>query len=238
MPAGSSVDDRASARPTADALAAVARAATGRSAAVASRCWREPVDHVIGSWGTAALTRVRGVAAVGAETVPWSAVVKVLHSPRRLRLPDTLPADARRLLEATDRPDVAARGRRLPVRSGPRASRGDALPAPLPDRQPRRRDRRVARGRADRGRPVGSCPLRARGQAARPARGGMPVHPDVVRFGFHVALVVRSAFSALVFSGAPPPGPLTSARAGAVARRVRLTRHLVDLGLALPPAGP
>lgn len=106
MPAGPSVDDRASARPTADALAAVARAATGRSAAVASRCWREPVDHVIGSWGTAALTRVRGVAAVGAETVPWSAVVKVLHSPRRLRLPDTLPADARRLLEAivaTDR---------------------------------------------------------------------------------------------------------------------------------------
>jgi hypothetical protein len=74
--------------------------------------------------------------------------------------------------------------------------------------------------------------------AAGLADEGMPVDLDVVRFGFHGALVVRSAFSALVFSGAAPPGPPTPDRAATVARRVRLTRHLVDLGLALPHAGP
>ena len=58
---------------------------------------------------------------------------------------------------------------------------------------------------------------------------GLRVDRDVVRFGFHAALVVRSAFSAL-------PPALTDAPL--VARRVRLTRHLVDLGLALPVAGP
>jgi len=69
--------------------------------------------------------------------------------------------------------------------------------------------------------------------AAGLADEGMPVDPDVVRFGCFAALVVRSAFSAL-----PPPGPPTPGRAATVARRVRLTRHLVDLGLALPHAGP
>jgi hypothetical protein len=34
---------------------------------------------------------------------------------------------------------------------------------------------------------------------------------------------------------AGPPGPADSALIGS---RLRLTRHLVDLGLALPPAGP
>jgi hypothetical protein len=72
---------------------------------------------------------------------------------------------------------------------------------------------------------------------------GIRVDPDVVRFGCHAALVVRSAFSALEFSalefsGLPPPGPPTPDRAATVASRVRLTRHLVDLGLALPHAGP
>jgi hypothetical protein len=64
---------------------------------------------------------------------------------------------------------------------------------------------------------------------------GMRVGTDVVRFGFHVALVVRSAFSAL-----PPArlaGPATPGDAALVARRIRLTRYLVDLGLAPPEAG-
>jgi len=67
---------------------------------------------------------------------------------------------------------------------------------------------------------------------------GVHVDPDVVRFGFHGALVVRSVFSALASAALPLPGPPTPDRAATVARRVRLTRHLVDLGLALPPAGP
>jgi hypothetical protein len=65
---------------------------------------------------------------------------------------------------------------------------------------------------------------------------GLRVDADVVRFGFHAALVVRSAFSALPLrrlAGAPNRGD-----AALVAHRVRLARHLVDLGLALPTAGP
>jgi hypothetical protein len=58
---------------------------------------------------------------------------------------------------------------------------------------------------------------------------GLRVAADVVRFGFHAALVVRSAFSAL---------PHDLSDAALVARRVRLTRHVVDLGLALPTTGP
>jgi hypothetical protein len=65
---------------------------------------------------------------------------------------------------------------------------------------------------------------------------GLRVDGDVVRFGFHAALVVRSAFSALPL--ARLAGPPRRDDAAAVARRVRLTRHLVDLGLALPAAGP
>ncbi len=64
---------------------------------------------------------------------------------------------------------------------------------------------------------------------------GMRVHADVVRFGFHAALVVRSAFSAL------PLAHLAASSipdASVVTARVQLTRHLVDLGLALPEAGP
>ncbi len=65
---------------------------------------------------------------------------------------------------------------------------------------------------------------------------GLRVDVDVVRFGFHAALVVRSAFSALPLSHlAGPPRPGDAAR---VAHRVALTRQLVDLGLALPEAGP
>ena len=67
---------------------------------------------------------------------------------------------------------------------------------------------------------------------------GLSVDPDVVRFGFHAALVIRSAFSALQFSALPAPGAPTPGRAVTVARRVWSTRHLVHLGLALPPAGP
>ena len=65
---------------------------------------------------------------------------------------------------------------------------------------------------------------------------GLRVDGDVVRFGFHAALVVRSAFSALPL--ARLAGPPRRDDAATVARRVRLTRHLVDLGLALPATGP
>jgi len=62
------------------------------------------------------------------------------------------------------------------------------------------------------------------------------VDEDVVRFGFHAALVVRSAFSALPL--ARLSGPNTRADAALVAHRIRLTRYLVDLGLGLPETGP
>ena len=65
---------------------------------------------------------------------------------------------------------------------------------------------------------------------------GLRVAADVVRIGLHAALVVRSAFSALPLGRLA--GPPTRGDAALVARRVRLTRHLVDLGLALPSAGP
>jgi hypothetical protein len=132
MPAESVFGERAPALPEPSVLADVARAATGRPSAVVSRWWREPVDHVIGSWGTGGLSRIRGLATAGSATLPWSAVVKVLRSSRRLQLPDTLPADARRRLEAlaaTDRTwrheadvyragldDVLPAGMRLPQR--------------------------------------------------------------------------------------------------------------------------
>ena len=65
---------------------------------------------------------------------------------------------------------------------------------------------------------------------------GVVADADVVRFGVHAALVVRSAFSALPL--AHLAGSSTPGDAALVARRVRLTRHLVDLGLALPACGP
>ena len=397
MRAGASIADRAPARPEPGVLAEVARAATGRPTAVVSRWWREPVDHVIGSWGTAGLSRVRGIAAVGAETLPWSAVVKVLGSSRGLPLPDSLPAHARGRIEAmaaTDRTwrheadvyladldDVLPTGMRLPVRyriddhddeivewledvpiadvtwdrarftraatllgrlavrltrctrlpdsvlrvpgevlrlqwlerqvfalpalaggaiwadpqvaavadTGLRADllrlaervpallatldglpqtlvHGDASPQNLlvPAGAP---DTFVAidwslmgpaavgydlgqlliglahAGRLDVDRLTTVHDAVLPAYTAGLADEGIRVDPDVVRFGCHAALVVRSAFSALdfsalEFSGLPPPGPPTPDRAATVARRVRLTRHLVDLGLALPHAGP
>lgn len=65
---------------------------------------------------------------------------------------------------------------------------------------------------------------------------GLRVPADVVRFGFHAALAVRSAFSSLPL--ARLTGPAQPGDAALMARRVALTRHLVDLGLALPEAGP
>jgi hypothetical protein len=62
------------------------------------------------------------------------------------------------------------------------------------------------------------------------AAEGITVDADVVRFGCHAALAVRSALTALPLDG--------SADDDALAHRTRLTRYLVDLGLALPLAGP
>lgn len=375
----------ASVRLEPDVLADVARAAIGWPGTGVPRWWREPVDHVIGSWATAELSRVRGVAAAGAEMQPWSAVVKVLRSPRGLRLPDTLPGDVRRRVEAmaeADRTwrheadfyraeldDVLPTGMRLPVRyriddhgdrivewledvpiadvawDGARFANAAGLlgrlavrltRCALPDsvlrvpgevlrlqwleRQmfslpaltgatwvdPQVRAAADADLRTDLQRLAERVPALldvldglpqtfVHGDASQQnllvpadapatfvaidwslmgpaavgydlgqlliglahaglidvdrlpgvhdavlpaytaglADEGLIVDPDVVRFGFHAALVVRSAFSAL-----PPPAPPTPDRAAIVARRVRLTRHLVDLGLALPPAGP
>jgi hypothetical protein len=389
MRAGASIEDRAPLWAGPDVLAEVARAATGRPSAVVSRWWREPVEHVIGSWGTAGLSRVRGVATAGTETLPWSAVVKVLRSPRGLNLPDTLPADARRRIAAmaasdrtwrheadvyrADLDDVLPAGMRLPHRyriddhddeivewledvpiaDAPwdparfthaaallgrlavrltRSTRlpdslvppgevlrlqflerqvfalpalaGDALwAAPqvaavadaglrtdlhrLADRVPALLDTldRLPQtlvhgdaspqnllvpadapstfvvidwslmGPAAVGYDLGQLliglvhagqldihRLSSLQEAVLPAytaglaAEGLRVDPDVVRFGCHAALVVRSAFSALPLerlAGRPAPDDVDL-----VARRVRLTRHLVDLGLALPRTGP
>ncbi len=65
---------------------------------------------------------------------------------------------------------------------------------------------------------------------------GMRVDEDIVRFGFHAALVVRSAFSALPLHQLTDPPAHDNA--AVVASRLRLTRYLLDLGLALPQAGP
>jgi len=62
------------------------------------------------------------------------------------------------------------------------------------------------------------------------AAEGITVDAAVVRFGCHAALAVRSALTALPLDG--------SAGVDALAHRTRLTRCLVDLGLALPLAGP
>jgi hypothetical protein len=62
------------------------------------------------------------------------------------------------------------------------------------------------------------------------AAEGERVDVEVVRFGCHAALAVRSALTALPLDATPEPCVL--------AHRVGLTRHLVDLGLGLPLAGP
>jgi hypothetical protein len=59
----------------------------------------------------------------------------------------------------------------------------------------------------------------------------MPVSEEAVRDGLHTTLVVRSAFSALPLTHLTDPA--ASADASLVERRVRLTRFLVDIGLAL-----
>jgi hypothetical protein len=118
--------------PAGAGLTDVARAATGRPDAEVARWSVEPVAYPIGSWATAELSRVRGVATSGAEAVPWSVFVKVLRSPHGLRLPAELPAASRERLQAmvaTDRTwrheadvyradldDVLAAGMRMPAR--------------------------------------------------------------------------------------------------------------------------
>jgi hypothetical protein len=233
---------------------------------------------------------IRGVAAVGEVTLPWSAIVKVLLT-RSTRLPDSLlrvPGEVLRLqwlerqvfalsaladgaiwadppvaavADAGLRTDLQRLAERVPALLDtldglPQTLvHGDASPQNLlvPAADP---TTFVAidwslMGPAAVGYDLGQLliGLAHAGQldvhrlsslqeavlpayAAGLADEGLPVDPDVVRFGCHAALVVRSAFSAPV-SSAPTPG-----RAAAVASRVRLTRHLVDLGLALPPAGP
>ena len=369
----------------------VVRAATGRPTAEVSRWWTEPVDHPIGSFATAGLSRVRGVAAIGRASVSWSAFVKVLRSPRGLRLPDDLPPGLRGPLQAmasTDTTwrheadvyragldDVLPAGMRLPVRYriderddgrivewledvptaevrwdlarftraarllgrlAVRLTRCDRLPEslirvpgqvlrlqfverevfvlpvlagdaiwahPLVDALADRTLRADLHRLADRvpaildtldGLPqtfvhgdaspqnllvpadgsdtfvaidwslMGPCAvgydlgqlligLCHAGQldvdhlavvhdavlpayTAGLADEGLRVHPDVVRFGAHAAIVVRSAFSALPLSRLT--GVPTRDDAALVAQRVLLTRHLVDLGLALSADGP
>jgi Phosphotransferase enzyme family len=113
-------------------LTEVMRIATGLPDAEASSCRIEPVDYPVGSWATASLMRVRGLAVTPSGSVPWSVFVKTLHSPRGLRLPDELPAGQRervQALAASDRTwrheadfyradfdEVLPRGMRLPVR--------------------------------------------------------------------------------------------------------------------------
>lgn len=372
-------------------LTEVVRAATGRPDAEVSRCRTEPVDHQIGSWATADLQRLRGVASTHAGPMTWSVFVKTLHSPRGLRLPAELPAGAREhvlALAASDRTwrheadiyragldDLLPSGLRLPVRYrideqgadrivewledvptadvrwdrsrfelaaallgrlAARLTRTDRMPASvtrvpgeilrlqllerelfflptlagseiwahplveaaadpdlqtdllrLAERVPAILDAldalphtfvhgdaspqnllvpaadpgsfvaidwslvgpvavgydlgQLLVGLAHAGRlDVGALPALhdavLTAYTAGLADEGMRVGEDVVRFGFHAALVVRSAFSALPL--ARLAGPASRADAALVTRRVRLTRHLVDLGLALPATGP
>jgi hypothetical protein len=60
------------------------------------------------------------------------------------------------------------------------------------------------------------------------------IDDDAVRFGFDATLVIRSAFSALPLDRLT--GPPDDEPAAPVAARIALTRYLVDVGLALPPA--
>jgi len=350
----------------------------------------EPVDYQVGSWATAELSRVRGLAVAGAESVPWSVFVKTLRSPRWLQLPDMLPAVPRQQVQAmaaADRTwrheadlyraeldDVLPAGMRLPARYRIHEPNEDRIVEWLEDvptvdvRWDRARFERAARllGRlavrltraasrlpgsvtrvpgdvlrlqflerrlfslpALAGDAIWTHPLISADPTLRAdlhrladrvpalldtldrlpqtfghgdaspqnllvpaadpdtfvaidwsllgpaavgydlgqlliglahagqldvdvlagvhdtvlpayvdglADEGMPVDRDVVRFGFHAALVVRSAFSALPLDRLA--GPPTSHDPAVVGHRVRLTRHLVDLGLALPEAGP
>jgi hypothetical protein len=372
-------------------LAEVVQAATGRRDAQVSRCWTEPVDYPMGSWATADLRRVRGLAVSRTGSVPWSVFVKTLHSPRGLRLPDELPAHLRERVHAlaecdqtwrheadlyrADLDEVLPAGMRLPERYrileqgadrivewledvatadgrwdhtrferaavllgrlAVRLTRTDRMPASvtrIPGEVMRLQfmERELfflpalasdatwthplidavadAGLRADLPRLVERVPaildaldtlpqtymhgdaspqnllvpaadpdtfvaidwslmgpvalgydlsqllvglahagqldidlLPAVHDTVLPAytRGladeGMRTDEDAVRFGFHAALVVRSAFSALPLTRLA--GARTRADAALIADRIRLTRYLVDLGLALPETGP
>ena len=64
------------------------------------------------------------------------------------------------------------------------------------------------------------------------AEEGMKVDEKEVRYAFDAGLVIRSAFTALPLEQlSGPPG---NGLAALIAERVRLTRYLVDLGLAMP----
>lgn len=63
---------------------------------------------------------------------------------------------------------------------------------------------------------------------------GLPVDEGLVRTGFDGALILRSAFTALPLERLHEP--VSAELAGLFARRTRLTRYLVDLGLDLPVA--
>lgn len=113
-------------------LIEVVRIATGLPDAQPSSCRVESVDYPVGSWATASLRRVRGLAVTPSGSVPWTVFVKTLHSPRRIRLPDELPAGQRErllVMAASDRTwrheadfyradldDVLPAGMRLPAR--------------------------------------------------------------------------------------------------------------------------
>lgn len=78
-------------------------------------------------------------------------------------------------------------------------------------------------------------PLReivVRGYTTGLAAEGTPVDEAVVRYGMDGGLVVRSALTALPLDRLAEP--MTAELAELVAARLRLTRYLVDLGLALP----
>ena len=70
-----------------------------------------------------------------------------------------------------------------------------------------------------------------RAYSAGLVREGRPVAETDVRFGLDGGLVVRSAFTALPFDRLSEPP--SDALAEFFAARLRLTRYLVDLGLAL-----
>jgi Phosphotransferase enzyme family len=67
------------------------------------------------------------------------------------------------------------------------------------------------------------------------AAEGLAVDMADARFGFDAALVLRSAFTALPLEQLT--GPASDSLERLIAQRARLTRYLVDLGLAIPRQG-
>lgn len=76
-------------------LAAMVCAELRRRDARLDGWWVEPVDHRIVSPGTAGLHRVRGVARAGAESLPWSLFVKLVHSPQHIPAFAVVPDEVR-----------------------------------------------------------------------------------------------------------------------------------------------